>query len=346
MQRLFDTKARIVLTVVSLLIGAIAGGLWLANVSNPEVQSSEDGFEAFGPGISFFFTVSAFVVDGIVQDVDAEQVTISEISLLYESDLTRDRLPQSEWPSTDVDVVLGPGFDAGAVEVNDRIVAMVFDRAAGDLGPWRANVVGRVFDDGSVAMLNDPGSMQLELEAVADTLGVSQVEAFAAIARDLRDMWEDSQRVGELPEDIGQAAAVIRDFEIPDTSDGDWHGTDPRLRYYSDAPRSVLDRLVRLPVRWVIDPAVAGGSDEVLLSLHDGQAGGKTLLASLTSSGGFALVEPGRDIEVLIATWDDPVGEVVGIIPASEWESSGELEITVSVEGDSVVARFNAASAG
>ncbi|NND01364.1 MAG: hypothetical protein HKN91_01125 [Acidimicrobiia bacterium] len=334
-----------------VLLGGAGGVVWAVSQDAGETSNFDSfGFEALEPGPSFWFQYPAVVVVGTLTNVEdgvggatGALVSLDAIESVYESDTAKNGTGADYWPETTVDFDLVDGLEHfGDATVGDRLIVMLGERTTDQEGPWLANMLGIVQADGSVRMLNDgSGGLQAQLDRVAEILEVAPADAFIQLAQDVREMREASQQTGRLPEQLGPAAVAFQNLGSgEDAAAAVWLATDPRLRGYdaAAAPQAILEDTVSVPVTWAVDESVANGDDNILLHVRDGTAISGSFVAMLGVVKDDITVKRGADIEVVLGTWEDFIGEAVGSITAAEWENAESLEVSVTrVDGRVVI---------
>jgi len=320
----------------ALLLGVAIGGAFVvtSNESDPE-------FDALSPPPDFLSAVTALVVEGDVVSTDGLMVTIRIVDRRYESDVSREKIAESFWPGDQVEVRTRRYGDQGPLSVGDHIVAFFGDRARDQTGPWRSRIYGIVMDDGTVQMQNDDaGILQGQLETVAAGLGVGHLEALTRIAEDVRVMRDASQATGEFPDEIGAAARVLLDRPvIVDNTDSRWYAADPRERGYEDGPGEIFESLVTVEMAFTVEPGVVEeGDQDTLVAIRDEGGVGGGFLASLGYVEDRVYVTPGSRMEIVLRTWDDFIGQVVGTVDAAEWANGEKIHIVIRRSGSQVTA--------
>lgn len=344
----------LVTTVAVLVAGALVGATWAflsgEDKTGDGLNSSLDGFNnSFSARPDFVTQYPSIVGVGTVEGVLTGQggisgvhVTLSNLSKLWESDTSRAATPASEWPDDAVTFEATDGLDDD-IPTQSRIVVFLTQNANVSW-PWIADTFGLV-DGDQVQMLNDPdGFLQVRLDHVASTLGVTQLEALTQIGIDVRERQEAAQETLVTPDDVGPAVDALLTFKVGDRAreDGEaaWLAEDPRLRGYDArwVPRSITRDAVWVPVIWHVAEDVANGDQNILIHVRDGIAINGSFVARLGVVDDGFLATPGNDIEIVLATWDDFIGEVIGVIPHTNWSEGTDLVINVTRVNGAVVA--------
>jgi len=318
---------------VALLVGVLAGAAYVLTTDDREPE-----FDALSPPPDFLSAVSALVIEGHVEGTDGLMVDFRVTDRHFESDESRSKIGEAFWPSDRFEMRARRYGDQGPLSAGDHVIAMLGDRTTDQAGPWRTRFYAIVMDDGTIRMQNDEeGHLQDQLETVASVLGVSHVEAFTRIAIDVREMRDASQATGELPEDLGPAARALLDRPLHDDRDSLWLAADPRERGYEDSPSDVLDGLVTVRMAFTVEPGVVDeGDQDTLIAVRDGGGVGGGFLASLGQAEDRVYLNPGSRIEIVLRTWADYVGQVVGVIEPEAWRAGETLHVLIS-RGESEV---------
>jgi len=133
-----------------------------------------------------------------------------------------------------------------------------------------------------------------------------------------------------------QRSKASVDAELWPSDRVDFHAVDgvPEAGVPSDVAESVRS----ITTRFVVGADVAAGDSDLLIAVRDGHAVGTAFVATITGLTDTISAKPGADLAVVIRTWDDYAGTVIGTVPAEVWEDAEALLITVRRDGATVSA--------
>lgn len=210
----------------------------------------------------------------------------------------------------------------------DEVIAWVHPTPS-DSYIWWARVVGVVDADTIAFRGSDADQYTTELLSVADALAVSSLQAFEALTTELGQTAYGQQ----VPD--GPALVALTNYQAGPSYDEVWHATDPRRRGLQDdsAPPDVWALVIAKPVLYEI-PTELAVSDDAIIRVRSATGVSSAMSVRVALEAAFPSDTiaglPGEDLEIVLATETDPIGEVVGSVLFELWSEAEAIQITIT----------------